>query len=341
MKLSMRTWLRCLGSLLLLGGIVLNATDGASAKEPNSRESNARESKAPRQLLIPGTGQLVVQVGDDFEEEDWEYVPSAPKSSENIDRAQRLPGGISKNGRFYEGVMRGQPCVVKRVETPPGGLPESKGSLLLRSLWTGIPGNPTYQMQQDDFIVDVENRLGGAIPVHQQPSFVTRVFLPPVSQWERRSGPHFAVRAAVDTMAYTTESKGRVFGREVYYPGMFIELARKEDNGLKYDTAHIRIRADQIGADYQGPQIEQTGWWTFGMSFTRDGMLHFFAKPGIEDLTTEDHIGSQFSYGYRCQRFKTFFFNVCNGDNGRTWSSPFIIDDPRLYYIPTETARRK
>ena len=75
------------------------------------------------------------------------------------------------------------------------------------------------------------------------------------------------------------------------------------------------------------------------MSFTRDGMLHFFAKPGIEDLTKDDHIGSQFSYGYKCQRFKTFFFNVCNGDNGRTWSTPFIIDDPRMYYIPTETAR--
>ncbi len=327
MIISSRRWLQHLAFFLgLAASLPLAAATGSAKEKP---------------LLVPGTGQWAVQVGDDFEDGDWEYQLSNPKSSENVDGAQRLPGGISKNGRFYEGVLRGQPCQIKRVPTPAGGLEDSKGSLLLRSLWTGVPGHPSYQMQQDDFIVDVENRLGGAIPVHQQPSFVTRVFLPPVSQWERRTGPHFAVRAAVDTMGYTTESHGKIYGREVYYPGMFLELVRKEDSGLKYDTAHIRIRADQIGADYKGPQIEQTGWWTFGMSFTRDGMIHFFAKPGIEDLTKEDHLASQYSYGYRCQRFKTFFFNVCNGDNGRTWSTPFVIDDPRLYYVPTEVARRK
>ncbi|MFM2095607.1 MAG: hypothetical protein RIS70_2731 [Planctomycetota bacterium] len=333
MSISSHSFLRSIRTLIAVASVALFSM-AAVAAEPTTPAK-------PKNLLVPGTGQIAIQVGDDFEEEDWEYHANAPKSSENVDEIQRLPGGISKNGRFYEGILRGQPCVVKRVETPAGGLPDSKGSLLLRSLWTGTPGHPSYHMQQDDFIVDIENRLGGAIPVNQQPSFVTRVFLPPVSQWERRTGPHFAVRTACDTMAYTTESKGRKFGREVYYPGMFLEFVRKEDSGLKYDTAHIRIRADQIGADYKGPQIEKTGWWTFGMSFTRDGMIHFFAKPGIEDLTAEDHLASHYSYGYRCQRFKTFFFNVCNGDNGRTWSTPWIIDDSRMFFIPTEVASKK
>ena len=54
----------------------------------------------------------------------------------------------------------------------------------------------------------------------------------------------------------------------------------------------------------------------------------------VEDLTVEDHIATEFPYSFRAERFKTFFFNVCNGDNGRTWSTPWIIDDPTLYYLP-------
>lgn len=290
--------------------------------------------------LVPGTGQRVVQVGDDFEDEAWEYYPNLPKSSENLDDYQRVPGGVAKNGRWFEGILRGTPEVVKRVETPEGGLEGSKGALLLRSLHTGVPGRPSYGMQQDDFICDVSERLGGYIPIAQQPSFVVRVFLPPVSKWERRSGPHFAIRAAIDTHTWEHEKGGRYWGRELYYPGMFIEFQTKEDTRLAYDTAYIRIRAADNGGDYKGPEIKQTGWWTFGMSFTRDGKVHLYGKPGIEDLTAEDRLASHYSYGFRCERFKTFFFNVCNADNGRTWSTPFIIDDPTLYYIPTAAAQQ-
>lgn len=292
------------------------------------------------ELLIPGTGQKVVQVGDDFEDEKWEYYPNLPKSSENVDDSQRLPGGIAKNGRWYEGIMRGTPEVVKRVATPEGGLPESKGSLLLRSLYTGTPGFPSYRMQQDDFICDVSERLGGSIPVSQQPNVVVRVFMPPVSQWERRSGAHFALRAAIDTMTWQHE-KGRYWGRELYYPGLFVEFETKGTNGQNYDTAYLRIRANEHGHDYKGPQITQTGWWTLGMSFPADGRVQYYAKPGIEDLTEKDLLATHYPYGFRCERFKTFFFNVCNADDGRTWSTPFIIDDPTLYYLQTvQTAKR-
>ena len=71
---------------------------------------------------------------------------------------------------------------------------------------------------------------------------------------------------------------------------------------------------------------------------TPDGRIHYYAKPGIEDLTEDDYLASEQPYGYRCQGFKTFFFNVCNMDDGRTWSTPWMIDDPSVYYIPTETA---
>jgi hypothetical protein len=288
---------------------------------------------------VPGTGQKVVQVGDDFEDAKWEYYPNLPKSAENINEEQYLPGGYAKNGRWYEGIMRGTPDVVKRVPTPENGLADSQGSLLLRSVFTGITGRPSYNMQQDDFICDISERLGGSIPVAQQPNFVVRVFLPPVSKWERRSGPHFAIRAAVDTHTWEHEKGGRYWGRELYYPGFFLEFETKESNGLGYDTAYIRIRANEQGQDYRGPQITKTGWWTFGMSFTADSKVHFYCHEGIGDLTAADKVATHNPYGFRCERFKTFFFNVCSADDGRTWSTPVIIDDPTLYFSPLELAR--
>jgi len=291
--------------------------------------------------LVPGTGQKVVQVGDDFEDDKWTYNRYGAKSSKNINGSERLPGGESANDRWYEGIKRGHPDYIKRVATPPKGLPGSKGALALRSLFTGIPGRPSFRTQQDDFICNVHYKLGGSIPVYQNPSCVTRVWLPPVDQWENRSGPHFAFRAALDTTV--VKSSSSFFGssttkRETYWPGFFFEF-RSKSGKEESDYAYLRIRADSRGNDFKGKQITVTGWWTLGMSFTADGRVHYFAKPGVENLTRADYLTSQYPYGYRCERFKTFFYNVCNGDDGKTWSSPFVIDDPTLYYMPTRQAR--
>jgi hypothetical protein len=226
---------------------------------------------------------------------------------------------------------------VKRVATPPDGLPDSKGSLLLRSLHTGIPGRPSYQLHQDDFICNVNYILGGAVPVSQLPSVVTRVWIPPFEHWEKRTGPSFALRAAVDATGWGEPEDGgrKFFGRHTYWPGMFICFETKADGGAKEDGAYIKIRANQMGHEYMGPRIKEMGWWTLGMSFTPNGQIHYFAKPGLEDLTAKDRIASDYPYGYRCQRFKTFFYNVCSADDGRRWSTPWIIDDAAMYYVET------
>jgi hypothetical protein len=96
--------------------------------------------------IVPGTGAKVAEVGDDFEDEHWEYRFNPPKSSRDIDAQDRLPTGESANGRWYESVKRGHPDIVRRVETPAGGLSGSRGSLLLQSLQTGIPGRPSHQL---------------------------------------------------------------------------------------------------------------------------------------------------------------------------------------------------
>ena len=288
--------------------------------------------------IVPGTGRLVDQVGDDFEAEDWDFIFQGVKSTENIDENRRLPAGYSKNGRWYEGIKRGYPDVVKRVETPEGGLAGSKYSLLMRSLQTGIPGSPSYKLQQDDFICAIHTRMG-LVPVSKSPNCVTRVYLPPVDEWENRTGPHFAMRLSlITTVTKAATGKGLFRAKssqesETYWPGMFIEFVSKNGTDVTEDSAWLRLRADRRGIDYKGIPINVTGWWTLGMSVTPDGQVHYFAKPGIEDLTMKDYLGSQFPYSYRAEQFQTFFYNVCNGDDGRTWSSNWIIDDPKFYLV--------
>ncbi len=286
--------------------------------------------------IVPGTGRRLPQIGDNFEDARWQYVPHSPKSTRDKDDQERLPAGEANNRRWYEGMKRGHPDVVRRVSTPPGGLPGSTASLLLQSLWTGVPGRPSYRLGQDDFIADVSYRLGGTLPVAHGPSVVVRVFLPPVDTWEDRSGPHFGFRLALTTtiMRSGEEMQFSATRRktETYWTGMFIEFQSKTD-GYAADYARFRLRADRRGLDFRSIQITKTGWWTLGFSVTPDGMIHYYAKPGVGALTPEDRLASQFPYGYRAEQFKTFFFNVCNNDNGRTWSTAWIIDDPTVYVM--------
>lgn len=291
---------------------------------------------ADAEPLVPGRGQKIDQVGDDFENEGWEYLPHLPKSTRDIDQQDRFPVGEAGNGRWYEGILRGQPDVVKRVPTPAGGLPGSRGSLLLQSLWTGIPGQPQNVLGQDDLIADVNYRLQGSIPVAMSPSVVVRVFLPPIATWENRTGPHFGFRAALETRS-VKPSAGAQFSQlrpetETYWPGMFIEFQGKTAETENY-YAYLRIRANENGYDFRSKPITVTGWWTLGMSVTSDGMVHYYASPGADDLAPADYLGSLYPYGYRATAFKTFFFNICNGDNGSSWSTAWIIDDPSVYVV--------
>ncbi|MCC9658209.1 hypothetical protein [Rhodopirellula halodulae] len=290
--------------------------------------------------VVPGTGTELVGVADDFEDESWNYIPNNPKSTEDIDENQRAPMGKSTNGRWYEGIKRGHPDVVQRVPTPAGGLPGSEGALLMRSKFTGIPGNASGTMHQDDFIANVQYRLKRRIDVAEVPSVTTRVFLPPVAEWEQRSGPHFGFRLALETTAMIEKEIGlfklkrKELGNEIYWPGMFVEFESKADSRKRTDDyAYLRIRGNQRGADFRGPQITTTGWWTLGMSVTPDGMVHYYASPGIDELTEEDYITSQFPYGYEAERMRTFFYNICSADDGRRWSTSFIVDDPKVYLV--------
>ena len=284
-------------------------------------------AKGADQPFVPGSGVKVVQCGDNFESADWRYIMNGAKASHEQDEEQRPPGGRSVNGRWYEGAKRGQPDVIRRIATPPGGLPGSKGSLFLATKFSGIPGSYSGEQMQDDLLMSVESRIGRPIPVSWSPSCVVRVYLPDFKRWENRSGASFGIRA--DVSGRTADGKV-----EPYWPGMFIMFRSETTPKYDHDFAQLAVRARPNGQDVPGPIIEEPGWWTFGLSFTPDGQVHQYARPGVGNLTEEDHLYSSFPYGNRCQEFNNFFFNVANMDNGKSWSTPWVVDDPELYVIP-------
>ncbi len=296
--------------------------------------------------LVPCTGQKVADVGDKFEEESWEFIHNFPKSSRNIDKRDRQPTGYSSNGRWFESGKRGQPDIIKRVATPAGGLPGSKGSLLLQSLQTGIPGRASRESQQDDLLLK-----GMYLPVGYSPSIVVRVYLPPFEDWEDSTDTSFGLRASLTGPGpkreketpkpkrrrglfgiFKTSSRSKT-AIETFYPGMFIQFNSKTDGQNSEDSAYFIIRGNEYGQDFAGPAITETGWWTLGMSFTPDGRVHYYASPGVDNLKSSDRIASHFCQSYRANQFNSFFFNVVSKNNGKSWSTKWIIDDPSLYYI--------
>ena len=267
--------------------------------------------------VIPGTGIRVARTGDDFEAEDWAYYPQHPKSSWNIDENVREPGSNSKNGLWAEGAKRGTPDNVRRVSTPEGGLEGSTGSMLFQTLRSGIPGTLTHQQQQDDLLHNSQ-ALAGAIPVTWSPNCICRVYVPPTKYWEQRDGATFGYRTGL--MAH-----------EEYWPGIFLHMERTAKDGKQVHQMRAWIRADNGGRDMPSLVFEPETWITMGISHTPDGAVHFFLRPGIDDLTKEDCVGSYHCYGWRAHTFQTFFFNVINMDDGRSVSTPWIVDDAYLF----------
>ncbi len=293
---------------------------------------------AQGQAVVPGTGTRIDYVGDTFEEAEWEFIERGAKSSKENDEQTRSPLGYSSNRRWFEGPERGYPDLLKVIPTPPGGLAGSEQALLMRTLRSGVPGRVTNRVQQDDLIVDCISRLGTAIRPSELPSAVVRVHLPPWDQWEDRSGPHFGIRVGLSTT--TREQSRGLFGlsssqmtNEPYWPGMWLHFRSASDPKVEQDSAFLKVRGNTSGRDFYVMELPQPGWWTFGMSVTADGSVHYYAHAGVEPLTAADHISSQYPYSFRAEQFRTFFFNVCNQDDGRSWSTPFVIDDPALYVV--------
>ncbi|MFN0022075.1 MAG: hypothetical protein ACKVP0_27820 [Pirellulaceae bacterium] len=317
-----------LGSLALASSSILPALVGA--QQPGTQPAQPK-----KKLLIPGTGLRIAKTGDDFEDEKFEYYPQHPKSSWNINKQMNVPGGISLNNLWAEGGKRGTPDVVKRIATPPGGIEGSKGCMMIQSLNPGIPGRASHEEQQDDLLHNVEGVAGSQIPVAWSPNVVCRVYVPSESQWEKRNGATFGFR--IGLYGYTPQGK-----YDEYWPGIFFHMQREQaaDGKIKPSILSV-LRADEFGRDLPGPVFQPSSWCTLGMSMPPDGSVQFFGKPGIDDLTEKDYLGGWHCYSWRGVNFSTYFFNVINMDNGRSWGTPWTIDNAYLYVATAPKANIK
>ncbi len=292
---------------------------------------------ASAQMVVPGTGYRIAY--DDFEAEGWDFFHNHPKSSEEQDGQVRQPAGYSNNGMWGEGLKRGQPDYLKTIETPAGGPAGSERALLIRTRDSGRPGRHSFKMQQDDLIFNTFARTGGSIDISRSPNAVVRVYFPPFDQWDPVTGTTFGLRGDLTTTKTEEVTKRFLFIKrtkkekktELYWPGLFVQFNSKKDPKNAEDSAFFIIRCDATGKDLVGPQIKQLGWWTLGMSFTPDGRVHYFASPGVDALTYRDHIASHYPYGYKAEQFNTMFFNITSRDDGRTWSTPWVIDDMEVF----------
>jgi hypothetical protein len=201
--------------------------------------------------------------------------------------------------------------------------------MFFQTLQSGVPGSISGENRQDDLICNVATRLRGQIPVSSSPNLVVRVAIPPFEKWEQRQGNSFGVRLSLEGY------KPADGDRDTYWPGMFIyyypPAGARGKTPAREAYAQLVVRAGPVGNDLWGPKITEPGWWTLGMSVSPDGTVHYFAHAGVEDLTREDLFSSQTPYGFRAERLQSFFFDVVNRDDGHSWSTAWIIDDPTLY----------
>lgn len=202
----------------------------------------------------------------------------------------------------------------------------------MQTMRPGIPGDVTNQPQQDDLMVKVKRRIGHPIPADWSPNCVVRVYVPPFSEWENRTGASFGFRSDCWGRRANREEGVSLEDAELeqYWPGLFFNFRSQSQRNVGRDSAYMNIRSDTQGRDTRGPDLTP-GWWTLGLSISPDGKCHFYARQGVDDLTDDDRIGSYFCYGYRAERMDLFFFNVVTMDDGRSESTKWIVDDPEFY----------
>ncbi|EAQ79627.1 hypothetical protein [Blastopirellula marina] len=280
---------------------------------------------AAQSPVVPGSGTRIWY--DDFENEEWAYIPNNPKASHEQDNQTRLPGGMSNNKMWGESSKRGHPDHIERFHTPQDGIPGSEGSLLLMTLQSNVPGRPNGKLGQDDLIC----RIPGSYSAGSYPNCVVRVYLQPFEKWEQyTAAASFGFRATV-TGSRRKAGGGGLFSsskteREQSWPGIFIEHRVTEEGSRAFWV----IRGSERG-DYRGPEITETGWYTIGMSFTPDGRCHYYISEGVDNLTPQDLVGSHKPYNFTVESVQGMFFNIFNHDDGKSWSTPWIIDDPSFY----------
>ncbi len=80
---------------------------------------------------------------------------------------------------------------------------------------------------------------------------------------------------------------------EPYWPGIFVNYKRQAERRKNEAPATWVIRASNPGGDYVVRPIKETGWYTLGMSFSPDGMIHYYIRQGNRRSHIADRVASQ------------------------------------------------
>ena len=295
----------------------------------------------------PGSGRRLDRYSDTFEEPGWNYNDNNPKLHNqyhdpgsgwtNAIPDRNAPLGVSVNGKWQEGTVRGHPDIVERTNTPRRGPSGSRYALRLRTRNSGTPGLTEGTVQQDDLLLSsATDNLLSNLPLGNGLSVVTRIYLPKLKKWEKRQGYHMGFRVSV-----SGHKAGATPGSQNYWPGIWFWLKQDEDG----NNEHFRLvlRANNEGQDVMATEKKytRTGWWTIGMTFNRDGSMSYYASPGVDDLTDDDLLvfrqGSQSRvatytpYNIMFDDLDFLFFSMANIDG--QWSTEFIIDDISVYAV--------
>lgn len=314
---------RCLSLASLLAVLAISAPAGAN--------------------FSPGTGVRLDEYGDTFEEPDWTYNYNNPKLQNQYHNPgsgwvnnipnRNNPLGVSANGRWREGTVRGQPDIIRQVRRPRNGLRNSRYSLQLRTRNSGAPGLTEETLQQDDLLNYGTGTSSVNRPLGKGLSVTTRIYLPRLREWEQREGPHIGFRVG----ATGRNDKGQSVD---YWPGIWI-FFQKDSKGKP--SFRFSVRANNAGEDTWATEKTYTrvGWWTLGMSFNADGSISYYASPGVDDLTAADLLvfdtgsgtvpATYKPYGLNFIDLDYLFFSLANIDG--QWSTEFIVDDVSLYAV--------
>ena len=219
---------------------------------------------------------------------------------------------------------------MQRVPTPEGGLEGSAWSLLMASKATGIPGKLTRKGEQDDVFMSVNARIGHLLsPVLARARASSCALTSrPFEEWEDCAPARSFGPAGARTTRGKKQDKDET---EPYWPGIFVNFKRPADRFKNEAPAYWVIRASNPGGDYRSLPIKESGWYTLGMSFTGDGMIHYYIRQGVGDLTASTRVASQFPYIFQCLYVIDVFFDIFGSNDGQTWTTGWIIDDPAVY----------
>lgn len=295
------------------------------------------------ELVPPGRGTRLPELGDTFEEVGWSYNFNNPKLYNQyhnpgsgwveVIHAPNAPTSVSVNGRWIEGPTRGHPDIVEQVRTPPGGIPGSQYSLRLRTTNSGTPKITEGTVQQDDLLNIIPGKTNADIPLGSGLNVVTRIYLPPLNEWHDMGGYHIGFRVG----ATGRKPDGTLAN---YWPGIWIWMD-KESSGRRSFRWVVRANNEGVDVNASEQKFTNTGWWTLGMGFNLDGSISYYASPGVDDLTPRDLLtfraGSQSAaatytpYQFKFDNLDYLFFSTGNTDGQN--STEFIIDDVGVYRV--------